>query len=433
VRPDRLPKHFHAAPTFVARGGHAEVWSAFDYQRRDHVAIKLLRDPLDIDAVIRLGREIAVLKSIDHPNVVRVLETDSESAGPIWYSMPLSNGTLKDHVGALDDQGVAAMVEQVCRGLEQLHTRREIHCDVKPENVLCFLEDDGIRWVVSDLGIIKRLDTHTITDGAPRGTFDYMAPELYRGREAATPASDVYSLGRTIYFVVTGQRPQFGVQTPNIPNSPWMNLIGRATMLSEDARLPNTAEVMAEVALVRRSLAKTPPAPPMSERLQRFRDAIAVEQRRADDEQSRRAEKERTVASFCEEAAPYFTRMKMLAESLGLEAGINDHQLEPLKRKLPGIWPDVAAATHLYATSPGERISIRTGLIVRWADAGLYAVLGHVASAGRRRTNTDDGEPLELDAGRPSSRLRLLAALESLESEYSALLEASIDHLSSAT
>jgi len=192
----------------LGSGGQATVWLAEDRTLGQRVALKIL--PVDADDRTR-GRwleEVRQGRRLSHPNLIRIFDVVETSDRPVAVMEFVPGGTLADRVVASGAQPIDAVIRwagEVLAVLAYLHSNRVVHRDVKPSNLL--LAEDGTTKL-SDLGLVRSLDrasdlTRTLEGvGTPR----FMAPEQLRG-EPPTPACDLYSLGVTLYQLVTGRLP----------------------------------------------------------------------------------------------------------------------------------------------------------------------------------------------------------------------------------
>jgi TPR repeat protein len=165
--------------------------------------------------VVLLRREARSLTRLRHPGVGAVL--DEGESGPLaWVAMELApGGTLADRLrtqGPLDLDAALDLAWQLADALAAVHGAGLLHRDLKPENVLCAA--DG-RYVIADFGLVKELDvaesTRLSQSGALQGTPGYWAPEQALGAaRRATPSTDVYLLGATLYAALTGDPPFTG-------------------------------------------------------------------------------------------------------------------------------------------------------------------------------------------------------------------------------
>ena len=162
----------------------------------------------------RLRREAELLRSIDVDGVVPLLdlvEEDGPDGSELVLVMPyLTGGSLHDRVhaaGPLPAHRLAEVAAPLLRTLAALHRRSVVHRDIKPSNVLFDAPQGGRPWLVDfGIGTARDLTAGLSASSHLLGTPAFIAPERARG-EAATPASDVYSLGATLRFAITGMPP----------------------------------------------------------------------------------------------------------------------------------------------------------------------------------------------------------------------------------
>jgi serine/threonine protein kinase len=196
----------------LGEGAIGVVWRAHDESLGRDVAIKEIRLPAGMDDEqvgalrARTLREARAAARLSHPGIVTVHEVVRQDGRP-WIVMELVRGrTLAQIVkedGPQPPPRVAEIGAQILAGLRAAHAAGVVHRDVKPSNVML----DGERTVLTDFGIAA-LDGGTVLTqtGAMLGTPSFMAPEQARGLYA-TPASDLWSLGATMYAAVEGQPP----------------------------------------------------------------------------------------------------------------------------------------------------------------------------------------------------------------------------------
>ncbi len=191
-------------------GGMAVVHLARDTLLDRPVAIKLLAERFEDDRELRerFLREGRFAAQLSHPNVVAVFDTGEEDGRP-YIVMEYADGSPLDDVlrrrHSLPPEEVVELARQVCAGLAHAHSAGLVHRDIKPHNLL--LRDDGT-LKIADFGIARSGTGGTITEaGTLLGTVAYMAPEVAEG-QAATAASDIFSLGAVLYELLTGQPPR---------------------------------------------------------------------------------------------------------------------------------------------------------------------------------------------------------------------------------
>ncbi len=213
----------------VGSGAMGDVFSAFDRQIRETIALKTLRSHLVKieEFVLALGREVQLARRVRHPNVCQIFDLHqdlSRKDGPlIFFTMELLIGqSLATRIenGRLGDLSEALRIaEGIARGLEAIHETGLIHRDLKPANVfLLRTEEEWTRPVITDFGLCfdqERPVTETLASfgqNAVIGTPAYMAPEQLLGR-GATRESDIHAFGVILFEMVTGRRP-FEGDTP---------------------------------------------------------------------------------------------------------------------------------------------------------------------------------------------------------------------------
>ena len=201
----------------IASGGMGTVWQAWDEVLHRTVAVKQLHlqpglSPEDRDvAVKRAMREARLTARLHHPNAVQVFDIVDEQGSPCLIMQYVPSRSLQDIVrehGPLPADEVARIGTQVAAALAAAHRAGIVHRDVKPGNIL--IAEDGTAKI-TDFGISHAFDDVTLTStGMLTGTPAYLAPEVARGSESDF-ASDVYSLGSTLYMAVEG-KPPFGAE-----------------------------------------------------------------------------------------------------------------------------------------------------------------------------------------------------------------------------
>lgn len=191
----------------VGSGGMAEVYKAKCHRLNRYVAIKVLKEEFgkDADFVKRFHTEAQAAAGLMHPNIVNVYDV-GEGDGLHYIVMELVDGiTLKDYIrqkGSLSSEETIVIATQIGLGLEAAHKNKTVHRDIKPQNII--ITDDG-RVKVADFGIARASNGNTITPTA-MGSVHYFSPEQARGGYVDC-RSDVYSLGITMYEMVTGHVP----------------------------------------------------------------------------------------------------------------------------------------------------------------------------------------------------------------------------------
>jgi hypothetical protein len=199
----------------LGEGSVARVLRAIDEEVGRVVAVKLMKNELPKAALSYLEREIDVLRTLDHPCIVRLFDAATEGAERFIVMEHVGGtdlGSFVEKRGALAAPDAALVGFSVASGLALAHKRGIVHRDVKPSNVL--LELDG-RVKLADFGVARVTGTggRLTKRGSRRGTPAYMAPEQARDPASAGPRADVYCVGATLYHAVSGA-PPYGEGTP---------------------------------------------------------------------------------------------------------------------------------------------------------------------------------------------------------------------------
>ncbi|MFI0353215.1 WD40 repeat domain-containing serine/threonine protein kinase [Actinomadura sp. 9N407] len=197
----------------LGEGGMGAAWRARDERMRRDVVLKQLKVPPTLDArrrgqlVARMEREARAAGMLKHPGIVTVYDQFHDQDGLPWivleYVHGLSLADLLERDGPQAETEVLRIGAQIAAALAAAHQAGIVHRDIKPANVLV----EGERVVVTDFGIAAVAGDATLTaEGMLLGTPAYMAPEQVNDHQA-TPASDMWSLGATLYAAVEGRRP----------------------------------------------------------------------------------------------------------------------------------------------------------------------------------------------------------------------------------
>ncbi|QDT56359.1 Serine/threonine-protein kinase StkP [Caulifigura coniformis] len=247
----------------IGEGGMGVVYRARYVVNNLEVAVKMLpADVTDPIVLARFERELEVLKSLKHPNIVRCFGGLCEDKGRFYAMELVTGGTLESELqrrGRISWEMVINYGEQICKALAAAHTKGVVHRDIKPSNFLVTPEG---QLKLSDFGLATMQASRKITQaGKTAGTFLYMAPEQIRGQEV-TPRTDLYALGCMFFELLTGKPPFIGETpaatlhmhlkdvpprvAPTVLDCPPMldDLIGRL-MEKDPARRPGSAEEVA--------------------------------------------------------------------------------------------------------------------------------------------------------------------------------------------
>ena len=193
----------------IGLGGTGTVFRCFDRERDCLVAVKAI--PHDATLRRRAQREVEVARRLDHPNVVRLLDSARDDDYIYVVSELVDGGDLGASLraGALGDAALLRACAATCAGLAHAHAAGIVHRDVKPANIL--LGGDGTVQL-ADFGIAMLAGPDATVDDRLLGTLSYMAPEICTG-SVPTPASDIWSVGVLLYEAMTGANP-FRARSP---------------------------------------------------------------------------------------------------------------------------------------------------------------------------------------------------------------------------
>jgi len=194
----------------LGAGAMGTVYRGRNKETGAKVAIKMVAPGLssNIMATSRFKREIAILKQLDHPNIVKLLASGKYKGTP-FYIMEYVKGESLDHVierrNRITWEELIPLGQQLCAGLQYAHDKGIIHRDLKPSNLMV-LGDGTVK--LTDFGIAKDTDVTSLTAAnSTVGTASYMSPEQCKGTRELTHKSDLYSMGVMFFELLTGRKP----------------------------------------------------------------------------------------------------------------------------------------------------------------------------------------------------------------------------------
>ena len=250
----------------IGSGGMSEVYKAKCHKLNRLVAIKVLKSEFTSDAtfVSKFKMEAQAAAGLSHPNIVNIYDVVDE--GDIHFIvMELVEGiTLKSYItkkGHLDVKEAIGIAIQVASGIEAAHEQHIIHRDIKPQNMLISM--DG-KVKVADFGIARAVSSQTMNAATVVGSVHYISPEQARGGYS-DERSDLYSLGITMFEMVTGHVPFEGDNTVTValahledpmPDPRTLNpdvspslarIILKCTENRPERRYPNAAAVISDL------------------------------------------------------------------------------------------------------------------------------------------------------------------------------------------
>jgi len=304
--PDQPPKRFEHYELVtgkdgelveLGRGAMGVTYKAFDVDLRCPVTLKVISEKYlgDESARLRFLREARAAASVRHTNVASVLHL-GRTGSSYFYAMEFVEGeTLENLIkrsGPLEVKLALEIATQVALGLAAVHEQHLVHRDIKPTNVMVRLKEErGVMAKIIDLGLAKTLDESASevgisSPGAFAGTPEFASPEQFAG-VGVDIRSDLYSLGVTLWEMVTGRVPFCGTsgevmhQHQHVPiplerlaDVPQPVVVLLEKLLEKDPRLrfQNPTELLNAIPVItgalgarrkitRRSLLKTPPSP----------------------------------------------------------------------------------------------------------------------------------------------------------------------------
>lgn len=203
----------------LGEGGMGQVFKARNWKLDRLVALKLIRkERLNNQEVVRrFQREVRAAAQLNHPNVVHAYDC-GECSDRHFYVMEYVEGIdlaqLVRRDGPLPVEQACECIRQAALGLQHAYERGLVHRDIKPHNLLLARNSSGQSLVkLLDMGLARldqgsELDSGTMTrEGTVMGTLDYIAPEQARNAHLADTRADLYSLGCTMYYLLTAQPP----------------------------------------------------------------------------------------------------------------------------------------------------------------------------------------------------------------------------------
>lgn len=249
----------------IGTGGMSDVYKAKCHKLNRYVAVKVLKQEFSENAnfVSKFRTEAQAAAGMMHPNIVNVYDV-GEEGGTQYIVMELVEGiTLKQYIekkARLSVKEAVSIAIQVSMGIEAAHKNRIIHRDIKPQNIM--ISKDG-KVKVTDFGIAKAVTSNTITSNV-MGSVHYTSPEQARGGYS-DEKSDIYSLGITLFEMLTGRVPFNGETTvaiaikhiqepmpspreyiPEIPISV-EQIVFKCTQKSPDRRYQSMAELIVDL------------------------------------------------------------------------------------------------------------------------------------------------------------------------------------------
>ncbi len=247
----------------IGEGGMGRVFEVWHPQLHKSFALKLLVKQLEQDhgAIERFQSETLALGRVEHVNVVSAIDAGTWQGRPFLVTQLLQGTDLATHVGNHGPLGLEQTVPltiQIARGIQAAHTVGLYHRDIKPSNL--FLENNGTVKLL-DFGLVRSETCESLTrTGCLMGSVDYLSPEQAQDPRSADSRSDIYSLGCTLIFLLSGSSPFPDDTYPSLPSKllahghhspPWL-----------DRALASDSHPL--LSLIQRMIAKQPAHRPQS-------------------------------------------------------------------------------------------------------------------------------------------------------------------------
>jgi serine/threonine protein kinase len=195
----------------IAEGGMGAIYRGRQRGSGLVVAVKIMPAHMAQNPILlkRFEQEFRAASRLDHPNIVRALDYGENGDQPYLVMEFVEGESLGQKIereGRMAEAEAIRIIAQVAQGLHRAHKQNLVHRDVKPDNIL--VRPDGVAKL-ADLGLVKETDTdlNLTKTGRGLGTPHFMAPEQFRNAKNADSRCDIYSLGATLYQMVTGDLP----------------------------------------------------------------------------------------------------------------------------------------------------------------------------------------------------------------------------------
>jgi serine/threonine protein kinase len=203
----------------LGRGGMGKVYLGAHKLTGRVAAVKVILPQVEVkkSAFLRFQREISIMRHLQHPHLVRLYETSRENDKTHFISEFVQGGDLCQYISRrgkplLEPERAVRIIAQALVGLDYFHTQADkyVHRDLKPENILIRQDNGRFTAKLADFGLARSYEKHggTVTKaGEFAGTWFYMPPEQIQNFKECKPPTDIYSMGVTLYYLLTGALP----------------------------------------------------------------------------------------------------------------------------------------------------------------------------------------------------------------------------------
>ncbi len=196
----------------LGQGSMGEVYLGTHALLNRSTAIKMLSDASTSASRDRFQHEVRTASTLTHPNTVEIYDYGRTPAGVFYFAMEYVEGATLEQIvratGVMSPARVVHLLLQACSSLGEAHEKGLVHRDVKPSNLM-LCERGGVydTLKVLDFGLVRELGSESLSEAGLTGTPLYLAPEAIVDGDAFSAESDVYAIGATAYFLLTGRPP----------------------------------------------------------------------------------------------------------------------------------------------------------------------------------------------------------------------------------
>eukprot|EP01102_Stenamoeba_stenopodia_P019652 TRINITY_DN7469_c0_g2_i1.p1 TRINITY_DN7469_c0_g2~~TRINITY_DN7469_c0_g2_i1.p1 ORF type:complete len:488 (+),score=128.67 TRINITY_DN7469_c0_g2_i1:39-1466(+) len=202
----------------IGRGSRSVVRKVVDKVTKEQAAVKIINKQyltLEVDQK-NVEKEISIMKKLDHPNVMKLLEVYDTNRAYYLVLELLSGGELFEEEKVYTEREARSIMRQLLNALEYLHSQGVVHLDVKPRNIM-YKDNDSNVLKITDFGFSHELhDIEDTLSGYIIGTPEYIAPEVVSGEGPYGPAIDLWSSGVLLYNMLYGKSPFSGEDVDSI-------------------------------------------------------------------------------------------------------------------------------------------------------------------------------------------------------------------------
>jgi len=248
----------------ISEGGFGDVYLATRLGTNDTIAVKVLRDYRNADALRHFRREVDVLHSLGIIGIIELLDFNLGVEPPFFVMPYMSGGTLLAWAGKLPIANIVSIARWLTNLIAQLHGKNQVHRDIKPDNILV---DGTGQLKVADFGLGNDPQFTMAFTGQGAGTAGYAAPEVAQRGQIPNRASDIYSLGATLFHLITGTHPRSAKTLDLAAHNPFTPKALRDLLLemvhANPAQRPTAQQLVLRLAALNlEAKAEPPPSPP---------------------------------------------------------------------------------------------------------------------------------------------------------------------------